>query len=624
MTSGCGCTKARGTQCCNQFTREYVTSARETCAESTHSELDMAILGQLTAGTNTSSSLSTGMLSTGRAHHKETERKRVYTGYFHQGKPVCHKMFRFLHNIGEKHLKNLITSFKDNGLRPHLHGNAKKLLHNTLSLLSTQFFVRFIFNYAEQHALLQPGRVPGYSRLDLQLLPSSDTKRAIWRVYRSAAEADGSIHPVAYSTFTYLWRKLTPSVIVMKPRSDLCWQCQQNSTAITCTANLSEANKSVAIESALEHLRIVKMERKHYKTICEECKVSVHTHFTTSGTFTPPPPCSRTSNNTRDVKVHYSFDYAQQVHYPSDPLQPGPIYFLTPQKCTGFGVACEALSHQINFLTDEAGDCGKGANAVVSRIHYLFDNHGFGERDIYLHADNCTGQNKNNCMMQYLVWRVLTNRHTNITLSFLPVGHTKFAPDWCFGLFKRAYRRMKVGSLAAIAHVVNTSAECNFAQLVSREDGSTVVPTYDWTDFFATRMRKIVGIKKFLHFRMPSSSPGIVFAKEHSDSTEVKFNLLKEPWTPDTEELPTVIPPQGLTPERQWYLLHYSIRPFCPDADKDTTCPFPSIPRLCASREGTPVFDPEDVSAPPPPKKRKRTCGICDQEGHDRRSCPNK
>ena len=63
MTSGCGCTKARGTQCCNQFTREYVTSARETCAELTHSELDMAILGQLAAGTNTSSSLSTGMLS---------------------------------------------------------------------------------------------------------------------------------------------------------------------------------------------------------------------------------------------------------------------------------------------------------------------------------------------------------------------------------------------------------------------------------------------------------------------------------------------------------------------------------------------------------------------------------
>ena len=113
--------------------------------------------------------------------------------------------------------------------------------------------------------------------------------------------------------------------------------------------------------------------------------------------------------------------------------------------------------------------------------------------DIFLHIDNCTGQNKNNCMVQYLAWRVMTKRHTNITLSFLPVGHTKFSPDWCFGLFKRQYRRKKVGSPQNIAEVVNTSAECNVAQLVSCEDGTTIVPTLDWTDFFATRFRKVQG-----------------------------------------------------------------------------------------------------------------------------------
>lgn len=115
---------------------------------------------------------------------------------------------------------------------------------------------------------------------------------------------------------------------------------------------------------------------------------------------------------------------------------------------------------------------------------------------MYLHADNCTGQNKNSCMIQYLVWRTLTNRHTSITLFFLPVGHTKFSLDWCFGLFKRQYRRTKVGSLQSIAQVVNTSADCNHAQLVSREDGSTIVLTFDCTDFFATRMKKIMALRK--------------------------------------------------------------------------------------------------------------------------------
>ena len=53
------------------------------------------------------------------------------------------------------------------------------------------------------------------------------SKRAIWRVYHAAAEANSSIHPIAYTTFCFLWRKLTPSVIIMKPRSDLCWQCNK-------------------------------------------------------------------------------------------------------------------------------------------------------------------------------------------------------------------------------------------------------------------------------------------------------------------------------------------------------------------------------------------------------------
>ena len=76
------------------------------------------------------------------------------------------------------------------------------------------------------------------------------------------------------------------------------------------------------------------------------------------------------------------------------------------------------------------------------------------------------------------------DKHTNITLSFLPVGHTKFSPDWCFGLFKQQYRLTKVGSLQNIAEVVNGLAECNVSQLVSREDGTTIVSTLDWTDFF--------------------------------------------------------------------------------------------------------------------------------------------
>ena len=235
-----------------------------------------------------------------------------------------------------------------------------------------------------------------------------------------------------------------------------------------------------------------------------------------------------------------------------------------------FGMSDEALPRQVHFICDKAGEWWKGANVVASRVHYFFGNLGHGEKTVYLHADNCTGQNKNSTVIHYLSWRTITHRHT---LSFLIVGHTKFAPDWCFGLFKRQFRRTNIGSLRAITQVVNDSAECNVPQLVCDENGGTIVPTYDWTTFFAPHLKKLIGIKKYHHFRFTSSEPGVVYVKEHADTAEVRMDLNKSstPWVPDKDELPSVVSPKGLSAERQWYLYDH-IRPFCPDSDKDITC----------------------------------------------------
>ena len=234
-------------------------------------------------------------------------------------------------------------------------------------------------------------RIPGYSRSNIKLLPSSVSKRGTWKVYHSAAEENADVHTVAYTTFCRLWRTLLPSVIIMKPMTDLCWTCHQNSAAILRAANSLEASKSNTIREAEKHLRIVQVERSFYKSTNNACRESVKALFTVNGEFQPPALSSTISPNTNNIKVHYSFDYAQQVHFPSDPLHPGPIHFLTPRKCTVFVVNCEALPWEVNFLTDEAGECGKSDNNVVSRLHYFFETHGLGEVVVFLHADNCTG-----------------------------------------------------------------------------------------------------------------------------------------------------------------------------------------------------------------------------------------
>ena len=125
---------------------------------------------------------------------------------------------------------------------------------------------------------------------------------------------------------------------------------------------------------------------------------------------------------------------------------------------------------------DEVFDRGKGANVVVSQLHHFFENHRFGEMELFFARDNRCGQNKNNTMMQYLV---MTGRHTKITLSFLVVGLTKFSPDRCFGLLKQKYRKTDIGTLDALAKCVDASAICNHTQLVGTSDGTLIVPTFD-------------------------------------------------------------------------------------------------------------------------------------------------
>lgn len=85
--------------------------------------------------------------------------------------------------------------------------------------------------------------------------------------------------------------------------------------------------------------------------------------------------------------------------------------------------------------------CSKGSNDVISYIHNFFENLGMGEKHVHLHCDNCSRQNINKYVLWYLAWKVLVGVHASVTLNFMVSGHTKFAPDWCFGLLKQSFRR---------------------------------------------------------------------------------------------------------------------------------------------------------------------------------------
>jgi hypothetical protein len=92
-----------------------------------------------------------------------------------------------------------------------------------------QAVVRFIVNYAAQHCILLPGRIPGIKSTDVKLLPTSITKAHLWRLYRDSLPRHEA---VALSTFRKLWKDLLPYIAVAKPATDLCWTCQKNNSLI--------------------------------------------------------------------------------------------------------------------------------------------------------------------------------------------------------------------------------------------------------------------------------------------------------------------------------------------------------------------------------------------------------
>uniref|UniRef100_A0A1X7SUM7 Uncharacterized protein n=1 Tax=Amphimedon queenslandica TaxID=400682 RepID=A0A1X7SUM7_AMPQE len=121
------------------------------------------------------------------------------------------------------------------------------------------------------------------------------------------------------------------------------------------------------MQKALDHRSLVKKEREYYKDVLKEAQLLLKGPYTDAAN-TYNPPLTRPLAMLKIV-AHYNFDYAQQVHYPSSPLQAGPKYFLTPRKCGIFGVCCEAIPQQVNFLIDESFDTGK--EQILSQAWYI-------------------------------------------------------------------------------------------------------------------------------------------------------------------------------------------------------------------------------------------------------------
>lgn len=148
-------------------------------------------------------------------------------------------------------------------------------------------------------------------------------------------------------------------------------------------------------------------------------------------------------------------------------------------------------------------------SATISYVHGFLEKHGAGETNVHFCADNCGGQNNNNYVIWYWCWRVIHGLHENVKYSFLMAGHTKFSPDWCFGLMNQKLRGTFISSLFDIleANDKSTLSGVNCGKLVGLHDGTVLVKTYDWASFLAPYFKKLTGISKIHHFSLDKNDP---------------------------------------------------------------------------------------------------------------------
>ena len=254
---------------------------------------------------------------------------------------------------------NLMSHYKEFGLCTRMYGNTKRQPAHTFSFNDISHLTTFITNFARAHGSPLPGRVPGH-RDKVMILPADITKVFVYSKYKQACVEKGST-PVGRSKFYEVWEESLPHISISKPSTDLCFTCHQNSLALQKSKFMREEEKSALFEQAQKHLDQAKNERDFYNSQVEAAKSAWQS--SESGKHAPS-------------LGHYSYDFAQHIHFPYSALQTGPEFFKTARKCGIFGVCNDGKSELVMYLIDEAENPGKGADCVISMLDHYFDKYG--------------------------------------------------------------------------------------------------------------------------------------------------------------------------------------------------------------------------------------------------------
>ena len=286
-------------------------------------------------------------------------------------------------------------------------------------------------------------------------------------------------------------------------------------------------------------------------------------------------------------------DMGQNVPLPSvEGDQFGDAYYMTPVNLYLFGVndnsRPDGHDHMNAYIWSEA-DGRRGANNIVSCLFKDFKKRGFFSSPnfgpLYMLADNCGGQNKNEDVFRFLMWLVEVHVFPSVSNMFFIKGHTNNACDRMFNLLKLALHLRNIYCFEDMVHHLNENEHISVKPIGSDEffDFHLLLNSF-------YRMLETGQTNRTHLFKICSALPTTLQKQDVADSVVREDNLLPTKrnrnaahQTPEDREEKllsmlsslVVLERPGMREVKQVELWS-KWRPLIPEEFRDRICPKPS------------------------------------------------
>ncbi|KAE8895006.1 hypothetical protein PF005_g5427 [Phytophthora fragariae] len=218
-------------------------------------------------------------------------------------------------------------------------------------------------------------------------------------------------------------------------------------------------------------------------------------------------------------------DYSQNLTIPSVANTPSQRYFCSLFSVSCFDIYYESDGVHTNYIYDKNAS-SKGSYQINSMLANFIEPKlvPSGRTKLTGYADNCSGPNKNNYVIKFLLTFVDMGVFENVDFKFFVKGHTKNSCDRDFRHNRKYMDTAECWTMAHVIEAVNAAASNAVTGHVPR--GSELFKSCkpELTELY----KRLDGAQKYQIFSIDSAKPGVVAYKKGPDSDAEEQDLRRK------------------------------------------------------------------------------------------------